>query len=504
MADRTPPEAVALRRAQVLGCWLGKAVGGTLGQSFEGLDGPLDVGFYDPVPDTMVPNDDLDLQVVWACHLAGMEPPVVDRATLAQAWLRHVEFPFNEYGVAKRNLREGISPPHSGSFDNWFTCGEGAAIRSELWACLAPGDPSRAAAYAYEDACVDHAGDGIAAAQFLAGMQSHAFSGGTLDDLLDAGLSVVDGSSAVHRAVVDTQAWVSRGLDWRDVRSNILDAYGVGDFTDVRMNTAFVVLGLLVGDGDFERSILLTNNCGKDTDSSTASVGATLGILDPDCIPERWLAPIGRDLVLSPGIVNLVPPATVDEFADLVLDLAPRIGPVAQQPASAAEAKRPIEVQACFYSLAGDHDQLDNWYLPAQGPVPPWPGEPHTRMLPGTWVRMGAEEFDDELLMLRYDVDTKQVGRVRVMVSTDLDCRVWLDESWLFGRDGGPVFPAPHMPRLNQFADVDMVPGRHVLTVVVRRPEQGGVGEWIVGIADAGTKEWIPDALRPGATEVRR
>ncbi len=79
-----------------------------------------------------------------------------------------MRFPWNEYGVGKRNWAEGLVPPHTGSFDNWFTCGEGAAIRSELWACLAPGDPDRAAAFAYEDACFDHAGDGVLAAQFNA------------------------------------------------------------------------------------------------------------------------------------------------------------------------------------------------------------------------------------------------------------------------------------------------------------------------------------------------
>ena len=51
-------------RERVLGCWFGKAIGGTLGMPFEGEDGPLDIEFYTPLPTTMLPNDDLDLQVV--------------------------------------------------------------------------------------------------------------------------------------------------------------------------------------------------------------------------------------------------------------------------------------------------------------------------------------------------------------------------------------------------------------------------------------------------------
>ena len=39
-------------RKKVLGCWLGKAVGGTLGAPIEGWDGPHHLEFYDPVPTT--------------------------------------------------------------------------------------------------------------------------------------------------------------------------------------------------------------------------------------------------------------------------------------------------------------------------------------------------------------------------------------------------------------------------------------------------------------------
>ena len=116
-------------RARVMGCWLGKAVGGTLGMPFEGQDGPLDISFYTPIPTEMLPNDDLDLQVLWACVLDREDPVRVDRGILARAWRENCGFPWDEYGVAKRNLAEGIAPPLSGSFDNWFTRGMGAASR---------------------------------------------------------------------------------------------------------------------------------------------------------------------------------------------------------------------------------------------------------------------------------------------------------------------------------------------------------------------------------------
>ena len=101
-------------RKKVLGCWLGKAVGGTLGAPIEGWDGPHHLEFYDPVPTTMVPNDDLDLQVVWAMTIAAQPKPVVNSQILAEAWLKNVGFPWDEYAVAIRNLKNGIRPPFHG------------------------------------------------------------------------------------------------------------------------------------------------------------------------------------------------------------------------------------------------------------------------------------------------------------------------------------------------------------------------------------------------------
>ena len=73
------PPPVSRYRDRVTACWLGKAVGGTLGMPTEGRDGPFNFSYYDPVPTTMVANDDLDLQVLWAVLLSELDQPVVDR-----------------------------------------------------------------------------------------------------------------------------------------------------------------------------------------------------------------------------------------------------------------------------------------------------------------------------------------------------------------------------------------------------------------------------------------
>ncbi|MGC4153011.1 MAG: ADP-ribosylglycohydrolase family protein [Propionicimonas sp.] len=492
-------------RDKIMGCWLGKAVGGTLGQTFEGLEGPFEADYYLPVPTEMVPNDDLDLQVLYACVLREMANPVVDRHVLADAWRDHVAFPWNEYGVGQRNHAEGIEPPHTGSFDNWYTCGEGAAIRSELWACLAPGDPDLAAAYAYEDACFDHAGDGIWAAVFLARLESLAFVEDDPDTLLGRALEGIPSESGITRVVTDTRAWVAEGLDWKSVRARIMDRYGCSDFTDVRPNTGFVVLGWLAGT-DFSERILICNNSGQDTDSSTASLGALLGILDPDCIEHRWLAPIGRDLVLNKEITGITPPPTIDGFTDLVLELTDRLGgamPVATSgPFDPAEFALPVE-------LAHTNTAYGKWAVRDQTELPPIGGEPpllrasfSPGTLPGTWVRWGRDDFADNILLVKYAINPRGRDHVRLMFNCTEHFRIWLDRKFLFGAQGTQyMFPAPHMAPVGQSFDFDISDGDHELLVAIRKPPPvRDQAEWVIALVERPSNLWIPNAFRPTAS----
>lgn len=50
---------------KVLGCLYGKNIGGTLGAPFECYRGVHDVNFYTQDTSKPIPNDDVDLQLVW-------------------------------------------------------------------------------------------------------------------------------------------------------------------------------------------------------------------------------------------------------------------------------------------------------------------------------------------------------------------------------------------------------------------------------------------------------
>ena len=81
---------------KVYGCWLGKSVGGTIGGPLEGNKGFLEVPLR--FPETNIDNDDLDLQLVWL-HLLREKGLGLSAEDFARAWLEHITYPWDEYGV---------------------------------------------------------------------------------------------------------------------------------------------------------------------------------------------------------------------------------------------------------------------------------------------------------------------------------------------------------------------------------------------------------------------
>ena len=476
-------------RKKVMGCWLGKAVGGTLGQPYEGCDGPLNLDYYNPVPTDMIPNDDLDLQVLWACILDKMEKPVVDRDVFSDAWLKHVDFPWDEYGVAIRNLRNGICAPYSGSYDNWFKDGLGAAIRSEIWACLAPGEPELAAKYAYEDACVDHAGDGIYAEQFLAALESAAFVENDINKLLDVGLSVIPAESRLSQAIKDTIKWSSESSDYLAIRQQILDKWGNENFTDAVMNIPFAVMALLLGKGDFSKTICLSVNCGLDADCTTATVGSILGIINPDCIDEKWLKPIGRKLVINDGITGIYPPDTLDGFTDMIIDLRKRI--------SFKDKKNAQIPDLSKHSIHAECGLFNPWFPQDEGKfAPKMPAETKILKFPGTLGSIDANQIPaDSLYMMRFSFELKSKQTVRIMFNSSANSRVWIDGEYAFGREGGRMAPAFHRCPVNQYKNLELEAGEHEFLVGITPMRNQKSIDWAIGVGDPISTQWLTNNI---------
>lgn len=313
-------------RDKVHACWLGKNIGGTLGMPFEGQKTPRSLTFFDPVPEKPAANDDLDLQILWLKALEERGTRI-DARVLGEYWLKYVPVDWNEYGIGKANMREGCLPPVSGQFRNskWRDS-NGAWIRSEIWACLAPGCPSIAARYAYEDACVDHgAGEGTYAEIFTAAVESAAFVESDRDRLLGIGLSYIPRKCAVAvsvRAAIDAH---KRGLDLITAREAVIKSSESTGWFMAPRNVAFVVLGWLYGDDDFGKSICGAVNCGDDTDCTGATMGSILGIIHGGkCISARWRRPVG-ETISNVAISGFQPPASLAELTEHTVTMAKKV-----------------------------------------------------------------------------------------------------------------------------------------------------------------------------------
>ena len=331
---------------KVLGCWIGKNIGGTLGAPFEGKRGVFDVNFYtQDIGGEPAPNDDLDLQLVWlnAVEKYGRK---VDSAILGEYWHTYIMPNWGEYGAGKNNLRIGLLPPLSGYVNNEYRNSCGAFIRSEIWACLAPGHPEIAVQYAYEDGIVDHSEEGVYAEIFCAAVQSAAFAESDKWRLIDIGLSYIPKDCGVTKGIKTAIESYKNGVSWKEARKNVLTAvpgsFGmlmthpeeadkevpVGDMGyDAPSNVAIMIIGWLYGEDNFGDSICITTNCGEDADCTAATLGATLGIiLGADSIPKKWSGPIGnkiKTISLNVGDSNTKFPSTVNELTERVLKLTP-------------------------------------------------------------------------------------------------------------------------------------------------------------------------------------
>jgi len=335
---------------KVMGCWAGKNIGGVLGFPYECLRQWNEIDFYtQDLSAGPPPNDDLDLQIVW---LAAVERfgRFVNASILGEYWLSYIMPNWVEYGTGKSNMRTGLQPPLSGYVDNQYRDSCGCFIRSEIWACLAPGRPDIATRYAYEDGIVDHSNEGIYGELLCAAMESAAFVESDKRKLIDIGLSYIPVESAVARCVRTAISCYDEHMPLKEARARIHNE-APGTFGGVRMKTSdiptdngtlaigtpgfdcpenvgFIIAGWLYGEDDFGKSLCMAVACGEDTDCTAATLGAIMGIIaGASKLPEKWTAPL-NDQIETLCIDKTTPngiwvPKTVTDLTDRVLRTTP-------------------------------------------------------------------------------------------------------------------------------------------------------------------------------------
>ncbi len=264
---------------KIHGCWYGKCLGGAAGAPVEGIKKIIEVSDFSEIFNPDLPNDDLDLQLLWIDVLKE-KGTVINSCDLADAWVEKCWYPFSEYGYFLKNYMRGVKPPYSGIINNsFFKEGMGCPIRSEIWGIISAGNPKLASQYAYMDACLDHADNSVYAEQFLAACESMAFFEGDIMRLIDYGMKYIPNESKLHKCFDMIIDIYNSGEAWLAARKAVLNRFSHPDFTNVVQNLGFVLIALLWGNCDMRDTINIALRCGYDTDCTCASAASIVGII---------------------------------------------------------------------------------------------------------------------------------------------------------------------------------------------------------------------------------
>jgi ADP-ribosylglycohydrolase len=208
--------------------------------------------------------------------------------------------------TAYLRLKNGIPAPRSGSMElNSRVVAEqiGAQIFIDAWGLICPGDAKQAADFAARAARVSHDGEAVYGAQVIAALVAEAFVESDMDRLLDTALSVIPSDCTVRKLIDDLRSWHRTERDWRANRERLQAEYGYDKYfgqCHLIPNHGLIILSLLHGDGDFDRSMTIVNTSGWDTDCNAGNVGAILGVRNglAGLSNKDWRGPVADRLYL--------------------------------------------------------------------------------------------------------------------------------------------------------------------------------------------------------------
>ena len=306
---------------KIIGVYLGRPIEGWLHEHIEAELGEITGYVHERLGRRLVvPDDDISGTFTFIRALedeaGGRE---ITPAAIGRAWLNYLiegrtALWWGGFGNATAHtaylrLKRGLEPPASGAAaTNGQVVAEqiAAQIFVDSWALVAPGDPELAADLARRAACVSSDGAAVHGAQVVAAMEAAAFTEPDLERLLDTALALIPGDSIIARLIRDVRQWNLADGDerWRETFRRIHARYGYdryGGNCHVVPNHAVVILALLAGGGDFNRSLMIANTAGWDTDCNSGTVGCLLGVRGGlAAIGARWRRPVADRLYL-PG-----------------------------------------------------------------------------------------------------------------------------------------------------------------------------------------------------------
>lgn len=203
--------------------------------------------------------------------------------------------------TARYNVLNGLEPPASGHWLN-NPCADDIdfQIEADFAGIMSPGLPNAAAEISDRVGHIMNYGDGWYGGVYIAAMYSLAFVSDDINYVVEEALKTIPQESKFAQCISDVIRWHREDpTDWkatwfkvhRKWSEDIGSPLGVyNPFNiDAKINAAWVVMGLLYGDGDYTKTYQIATRCGDDADCNPASAGGILGVITGyDKIPEYW------------------------------------------------------------------------------------------------------------------------------------------------------------------------------------------------------------------------
>lgn len=245
-------------------------------------------------------NDDIymNLTFIDVFERLGLDAPA-DSFALAFANAGYNLWHANLEG--RYNILHSLMPPLSGHWKNNPHADDiDFQIEADYAGLMAPGMPLAAATFTDDIGHIMNYGDGWYGGVYVATMYSLAFIYDDVRTIVLEALKAIPQQSRYHRCISDVLSFYdSYPEDWKAAWTMIEDKYSraaacPGSLSrayniDAVLNSAYVVIGLLYGGGDFDITMEISARCGQDADCNPATAAGILGtMLGYSAIPQKW------------------------------------------------------------------------------------------------------------------------------------------------------------------------------------------------------------------------
>jgi hypothetical protein len=229
----------------------------------------------------------------------------VSMDTIARHWAETAYHLAHANQASRYNILNGIMPPKSGYWKNNPHADDlDFQIEADFIGLMAPGLINSATEIANRVGHIMNSGDGWYGGVFVSALYSQAFVSVNNQEIVEQAIKTIPVGTKFRDCINDVIDWHKKYPDdwqacWFELQKKWNNDVGCpkGVFLsfniDAKINSAYVAIGLLYGDGDFTKSIDIATRCGQDADCNPATVGGVLGVmLGYSNIPGFWLKPL--------------------------------------------------------------------------------------------------------------------------------------------------------------------------------------------------------------------